>query len=362
MPTYLAYTFSVETPEPDEEQTFDAVRDTMKQISVTMNDQYRHAVRSVHAKSHGLLKAELRVLGNLPEPYAQGLFAAEATYGAMMRFSTNPGDILADSVSTPRGLAVKVVGVPGPMLGSHQGQSTQDFVFVNAKSFGMKNTKEFLKAQKLILANLNDPQIFKKLVSNVARGTNAALGVVGLESATLEQLGHPETNPLGETYGSCAALRYGNYVAKIIIEPRNENLKALYQKHVNVNFHFSGLRDAIVEFFKTNSAEWDVKVQLAIDSESTPIEDPSKPWPEDKTPYVPVARLIAEAQDAYSPPRRTYMDEELSFDPYHGLAAHQPLGNIMRARKKTYEMSRQFRRDNNGRKIEEPTSIDQLPA
>ena len=362
MASFLSYGPSVEIIQPDEEAIFDEVSDTMRKISVALNDQYRHAVRSVHAKSHGLLKAELKVLADLPEPYAQGLFASSATYGAMMRFSTNPGDILADSVSTPRGLAVKVVGVPGPKLGLHEGQSTQDFVFVNAKSFGMKDTKEFMKGQKLILANLNDPEIFKKLVSNVARGTNAALGLVGLGSPSLEQLGHPETNPLGETYGSCAALRYGKYVAKIIIEPASDNLLALYQKHVAVNFHHSALRDAIVEFFKTNSAKWDVKAQLALDPETTPIEDPSKPWPEDQTPYVTVAKLTAAAQDAYSPPRRTYMDEELSFDPYHCLAAHQPLGNIMRARKKTYEMSRQFRRDHNGRKIEEPTTIQQLPA
>lgn len=33
-----------------------------------------------------------------------------------MRFSTNPGDMLDDKVSTPRGLAIKLIGVEGARL------------------------------------------------------------------------------------------------------------------------------------------------------------------------------------------------------------------------------------------------------
>jgi hypothetical protein len=33
-----------------------------------------------------------------------------------MRFSTSPGDLLPDSVSTPRGLALKIFGVTGERL------------------------------------------------------------------------------------------------------------------------------------------------------------------------------------------------------------------------------------------------------
>ncbi len=96
---------------------------------------------------------------------------------------------------------------------------TQDFVFVNAKSFLAPDAEHFLKSQKVIEANANDPEIFKKAVSGVAAGTNAVLGLVGLHSANLEQLGAPHTHPLGETFGSTAAVRYGDYVAKITIAP-----------------------------------------------------------------------------------------------------------------------------------------------
>jgi catalase len=104
---YIRYDDSVEVKQPDEEKTFDEIAQLMHRLSELLNDRYRHAVRPVHAKSHGLLKGTLSVMPNLPEPLRQGLFSQPASYPLIMRFSTVPGDILADSVSTPRGLAIK---------------------------------------------------------------------------------------------------------------------------------------------------------------------------------------------------------------------------------------------------------------
>jgi hypothetical protein len=358
---YVRYADDLEQPRPGEEKTFDEIAALMGRLGALMFDRYRHATRSVHAKSHGLLRADLTVYDDLAPELAQGLFARPGTIPAIVRFSTNPGDILADSVSTPRGMAIKFVGVDGPMLPENQGNRTQDFVFVNAKTFPIPDAEHFLQGQKLIELNANDPELFKKAVSGLAAGTNAALGLVGIHSTTLEQLGAPHTHPLGETFGSTAALRYGDYVAKIIVAPTSENLRALTGKHLGVAFHYSALRDAIVEFFKTERAEWEVRVQLCASIEKMPIEDPSVEWPEDLSPYRPVAKLVAEPQDAYGPERRVFADEVLDFNPFHALAAHRPLGNIMRARRKSYAVSSQFRHRMNGHAAVEPTSIDQLP-
>ena len=360
-PTYVRYSDALEQPKPDEEKTFDELAAVMGRISAIMFDRYRHATRSVHAKSHGLLRADLAVHPNLPPELAQGLFATPRTLPAIVRFSTNPGDVLADSVSTPRGMAVKVLGVDGPMLPENQGNLTQDWVCVNAKTFLAADAEHFMKAQKIILANANDPEVFKKAVSGAAAGTNAVLGLIGLHSATLEQLGAPHTHPLGETFGTTAAVRYGDHVAKVAIAPKSANLLALKDRHVGVAFHYSALRDAIVEFFKTERAEWEVQVQLCTDTEKMPIEDPSVEWPETLSPYRPVATLVAEPQDAYSPDRRVFCDEVLHFNPFHSLAAHRPLGNVMRARRKSYALSTQYRHEMNGHPAVEPRSIGELP-
>ena len=89
--------------------------------------RHGHAVRTSHAKSHGLLKGELRVLEGLPPELRQGLFAEPRGYPALVRLSNVPGEILEDSVSTQRGMAIKILEVPGERLPGHDAP-TQDFV------------------------------------------------------------------------------------------------------------------------------------------------------------------------------------------------------------------------------------------
>jgi hypothetical protein len=131
----LRYDPSMESPEPGERETAEELTRTMLGISETTFRTSGHALRSVHAKSAGLLRGEFRVLEGLPAPLAQGLFARPAAYPVVMRFSTIPGDIIDDSISTPRGLALKVVGVEGERLPGSEGDRTQDFVLVDAPAF-----------------------------------------------------------------------------------------------------------------------------------------------------------------------------------------------------------------------------------
>ena len=85
---------SVEKPEAEESSTNVDIRQTLLEISQTTFKDGGKALRSVHAKSHGLLKAELEIADDLPPAYALGLFAKPGKYPAVMRFSTIPGDIL----------------------------------------------------------------------------------------------------------------------------------------------------------------------------------------------------------------------------------------------------------------------------
>jgi hypothetical protein len=244
--TYLPYSDSVEVAIPNEEQVFDELAAAMRHIAEMIGDRARHVARAVHAKSHGLLRAELTVADGLPEHLARGLFSRAASYPAIMRFSTNPGDMLPDSISTPRGLAVKVIGVDGEMLPGHEGNVTQDFVFVNAKALGVPDAAAFLKQVKILEQHATDSQTLKQAVSTTARIAEEALEVFGKESAALKGFGHPETHILGETFTSVTALRYGNYIAKVAFVPASENLKALTHKHLDHANDYSAIRDAVV--------------------------------------------------------------------------------------------------------------------
>ncbi len=94
----------MEVMAPDEAATIQGLVDAMRSINQKALDDSGHANHSVHAKAHALPKGEMRVRAGLPEPLAQGIFAAPRTYPVALRFSTNPGDILDDAISAPRGL------------------------------------------------------------------------------------------------------------------------------------------------------------------------------------------------------------------------------------------------------------------
>src|SRR3984885_3723818 len=228
-----------------------------------------HAIRSVHAKAHGILQGELEVDADLPDTLAQGLFATPAKYPVVMRFSTIPGDILDDSISVPRGLAVKIIGVPGERLPGSEGDTTQDFVLVDGPAFAAPTAKKFLGNLKLLAKTTDKAEGLKKVLSRALRGAEALLESIGSQSGLLKTLGgHPEDHILGETFFSQAPIRYGDYIAKIAIAPASPELVALTNAPLNVNGKPNGLRDAVREFFAARGAVWELRVQLCTDLET----------------------------------------------------------------------------------------------
>lgn len=370
-PQYLQYSPDVEKVAPDEQVTFDELSRTMQHITRHMATRYRHAYRPVHAKSHGVLVGTLEVLPNLPEALAQGLFAQPGPHPVVMRFSTNPGDMLADDVSSPRGLAIKVLNVGGPKVATFSGGTTQDFVCINANAFTAPDAKGFLEQIKTFDKNLDTPEGVKHTISVAARATNAVLKAVHLPSATLEGIGASATHILGESFSTVAPLRYGKYVAKIGFAPGSESLKKLTGQGVDLSADYNALEELIKKFFLHETGVWDVKVQLALAPEDPtteekekdfPIEAADKKWPEDKSPWQTVARITVLPQDTYSDARQLFVDERLSFNPWHALEEHRPLGGIMRSRLKAYEEAIKYRLQRNERQRAEPQDISEVPA
>lgn len=359
----LRYEPSYEHSEKNEADTEKDLAATMRKIQETTYRDGGHALRAVHAKSHGLLRGELQVSANLPPHLAQGLFARAATYPLVMRLSTIPGDILDDNVSTPRGMAVKVVGVEGERLQGSQGDRTQDFVLVNAPAFLKKDGKSFLSSLKMLAATTDKAPGAKKILSTVLQGAEKIVESVGGESATLISMGgHPETHPLGDSYYSQTPYLYGEYMAKFAIVPVSPDLTALTKAPLDLKGSADGLREAVDAFFADHAGVWELRAQLCSDIEAMPIEDSKTPWPEDQSPYVTVATLVVAQQGAWTQARSEAVDNGLSFSPWHGLAAHRPLGSVNRMRRMAYEMARQFRADRNRRPIDEPRDLENLPA
>jgi len=136
----------------------------------------------------------------------------------------------------------------------------------------------------------------------------------------------------------------------------------LTRQPLNLSGHPDGIRQAVIEFLQTNSAVWDIQVQLCTNLETMPIENASVTWPETESPYLSVARLHMPAQDAWRTDRIELVDERMSFSAWHALAAHRPLGGIMRVRQAVYAAAARFRIDYNHRTPAEQRSAADLSA
>src|SRR5712675_1923535 len=352
----IRFSPSVERLEPDEAKTNQGLIAAMRYVNEKTLADGGHAIRSVHAKTQGILEGYLEVDAHLPCELAQGLFARPGRYPIVMRFSTVPGDILDDSVSTPRGLSVKIIGVEGERLSGSEGDVTQDFVLVNGPAFGAPTPKKFLPVISFVAKTTDKVQGLKKVLSALMRQVQRVIVVVtGHPNTTVATLGgQPETHILGETFYSQAALRFGDFIAKISVAPKSPELKALAQAPLNVNGVPNGLREAVLDFFGKNGGVWEVRAQLCTDLEHMPIENAAVVWSEEVSPYRRIARITVKPQLAWSEARSSAVDDGMLFAPWHGLVAHRPLGGIMRVRKAVYEEAKKFRAERNGRVIQEP--------
>jgi len=357
MQSALPFSPAVEIPEPDEAQTIRELVATLLKISRTTYQDGHHALRSVHAKSHALLEGELTVLPNLPEELAQGIFAVPSVYPVVLRLSSTPGDLLDDSVSTPRGLALKVIGVRGDRLPGSQADATQDFIMINAPAFAAPNAKKFLGNLKLLAGTTDKVPHLKSALSATLRGAEKLLESVGGHSGTLRSLGgEPATHPLGETYFTQVPMRFGKYIAKLSLTPASDRLRALKGAPVPITKSPQALREAVQEFFRNDSATWELRAQLCRDLAQMPVEDDAIVWPEELSPHLPIARLFFPRQSAWNQSRSRAVDEGIAFSPWLGIEERQPLGSVMRARKAAYEASALFRAEHNAQPIHEPES------
>jgi hypothetical protein len=359
---YVRYDESIEVRQANEDELIEKIVTSMERVNRRVFDKHRHATRDAHAKSHGVLKGTLSVFGDLPEPLRQGLFQTPHEYPVVVRFSSAPGDIHDDRIRAPKGMAIKVIGVEGrKMLAGHEEQLTQDFLLVNFPVILFGHVAAYWDMQQKLEKHADDPELVQRLTGEVAGKVSAAMRLVGMQSEIADALGIPNHHILGETFYSMAALRYGAYVAKISVAPLSESVRRLTGQAVETDGNPSTFRDLIATFFKTEGAEYELRAQLCTDLERMPVEDASVAWPEDLSSYQPVAKLTFPPQDTYSPARRVYADDVLSFNPWHCLEAHQPLGSIMRVRIKAYERSTQFRHEMNVQRRVEPRDISEVP-
>ena len=109
------------------------------------------AVRGAHAKSFGLVKAEVEILAEVPAAYAQGIYAKPGRHGALIRFSSASPHLGPDAHLGPvLGFAIKIFDVDGPKLVEDEpNSSTFYLVLKNGPIFIANTAKHYLFIEEI---------------------------------------------------------------------------------------------------------------------------------------------------------------------------------------------------------------------
>lgn len=315
------------------------IEEMVTELQAQMDSMYadKKMLRQIHTKMHGCVKAEFIVDPNLDPTLKVGVFKMPKTYNAWVRFSNANTTPKADKKKDIRGIAIKLMGVPGDkILNREIVHETQDFLLMSSETFFSKNISEF---SKILKASTSKNKL--KLVSYFLNPLHWGL----LKRLVKSQI--KCDNPLNICYWSTQPYQFGssNKAVKYFLKPVPEN-RIVNENLTDVHY----LRINMSQTLYNNDIEFDFYIQFQTDAESMPIEDPTIEW---TSQFIKVATVKISAQE-FDTAEQTEFGENLSFNSWHTLPEHRPLGSFNRARKRVYEAMSNYRHAKNGIVVQEP--------
>ena len=308
-----------------EEKDIQDLIDTMKAfLKKTYPDG--NVKRNFHPKMHGCLKGRLQIRRNIPEPLRQGLFQNTQSFEVWLRFSNAPPKIQSDKNNSGRGLAIKVLEVPGEV-------SEIDPIGVNCQNF--------LLTTSPILSAWNIP-LYRKAIRAVLFGWKERLLFVlhpGHWRSLFLTLKHSKKhdNLLAQRYFSGGAFRYGpEMYVKFLLIPHRPDLGYTLGGSKTDNF----LKEQLKKDLQHEEHAFALHIQIHENCKSEPLENTSVEW---KKESIPVADLWIPPQE-FDYAERVAFGEGLSFSPWVCMIDHEPVGAINRARKRVYQELAAFRK------------------
>lgn len=314
------------------------------QTAIRIVDQHREGtryLRDAHAKAHGCVMAQVQVPDDLPAPLRQGVFAEPGkVWQATIRLSNGNAYPQFDSLRDARGMAIKLLGVPGKqLLGDRQSQGEQDFVMFNHPNFFVSDVAEY---RQNVAAQADGKKAMAFFPSLDPRSWQIRHLFIALET-----LSPAPDSPTQTTYFSVSPYKFGEANAKFRVAPDPDNCPSYTlpaQNQALPNF----LRSALTQQLSTDRipACFVLQIQRQDPSKFMPIEDTSIEWRESDAPFETVARITVPAQDFDTPKLNLACDNQ-SFNPWFGIEAHRPIGGINRLRKAVYEAVSDYRHSRN---------------
>jgi len=264
--------------------------------------------RFLHRKALLGVAARLDVLPDLPPEARFGAFAAPGPRDARVRLSNGSFDLQANTVPDIHGFGLRILGLDGEAaLGGRADH--QDFLLINHDRFNAIDSDAFVE-----FATLAAGGQLKALWALFRR--HGFAGLLARLKDLQQTLGKKFDGYAAETFNTVVPHAVGPYAAKILLVPDSPARMAGRDPGADMTSRLAA-----------GPISYSLQLQFYADPFSTPIEDHRAVW--NSMPQT-VARLTL---------LRPLEVEGIGFDPWSGLAAHRPLGEIMRARKSAYRVS-----------------------
>ncbi len=314
------------------------------QTAVRIVDQHREStrfLRDAHAKAHGCVKADVQVLPDLAQDLRRGVFSEPGkVWQATMRLSNGNAYPQFDSIRDARGMAIKLLDVPGKqLLSDRQGLLEQDFVMFSHPNFFVSDVAEY---RQNVAAQADGKKVMAFFPGWDPR--NWQIRHLFIALATLSP---PPESPTRTTYFSVSPYKFGEANAKFRVMPDPDNCPAYTLPKQNQDLP-NFLRSALNQQLSTDRvpACFVLQIQRQDANRFMPIEDTSIEWREQDSPFQTVAKITLPPQD-FDTPALNLLCDNLSFNPWFGIEAHRPIGGINRLRKAVYEAVSDYRHSRN---------------
>jgi hypothetical protein len=288
--------------------------------------------RDAHPKHTGLFEAAFEVASGLPTELRVGIFAEARSYRAWVRTSNASAKPQSDAIRDVRGMAIKLLDVPGEKIPESDEEQTQDFVLLSTPQMPLGTVRLFHDA--IVYNTRYSPLLFA-----------AKMFLTG-KSRVLEELDAIRirpTSPLEIQYWSTTPYRFGaDRVVKYSLLPTSDVTSALPSIPL--------ADDYLSQAMETQLSREEVSFAFAVQfrADGMPVHDAAPRWDEAVSPFRTVATLTIPAQ-VFRTEERDHRSEELSFSPAHARVEHQPIGPVNRARMQVYRTNSDFRHNRRGR-------------
>jgi len=291
----------------------------------------RPAERAVFRKLHGAAAAVFEPLPSLPDEWRVGIFSRGPLDG-WARFSSDTTPTSPD-LGTTVGIGLKLFGVPGldPQDGPSQ---TADLILQNFPVFFVDDLQQMVDFTYAGVVQQDYPGYLQAHPKT---------------RRVLDRMGDVvEDSVLTATYWGILPFRLGDDIVKYRLAPETV---------------LTPVPDDAVDYLAVDLARrlaaddysFVLSVQRRTDPDAMPLDQAMVPWPEDQSPYVPVARIRFPRQDVSTRGQSEYAQNR-AFNIWRAPAENRPVAesSIAAARRAVYAAGADLRHDANGETRADP--------